>query len=93
MFHHVVTFRLKDPSTVEATAARLRAMSGRVPSLRSIEVGVDQLRTPRAVHIALITRFDDEAGYRAYAVDPIHKEVLAHMGTVVETAAVVDWED
>ncbi len=93
MFHHVVTFKLKDPSTVDATAAKLRGMAGRVPTLRSIEVGVDALKTPRAVHIALITRFDDRAGYDAYAVDPIHKEVLAHMATVVEQAAVVDWED
>ena len=92
MFHHVVTFELTDPANVESSAAKLRAMAGRVPTLRSIEVGVDQLSTPRAVHIALITRFDDRAGYDAYAVDPIHKEVLAHMGTVVAKAAVVDWE-
>ena len=93
MFHHIVTFQLKSEADVESTAARLRAMEGRVPPLRSIEVGVDQLRTPRAVHIALITRFDDRAGYDAYAVDPVHKEVLAHMATGVEKASVVDWED
>ena len=93
MFHHVVTFRLEDPARVDETAAKLRGMAGRVPTLRSIEVGIDQLGTPRAVHIALITRFDDRAGYDAYAVDPVHKAVLAHMAQVVQTAAVVDWED
>ena len=93
MFNHVVTFRLKNPSDVEPTAAKLRSMQGRVPTLRSIEVGVDQLKTPRAVHIALITRFDDQEGYQAYAVDPVHKDVLAHMATVTESAAVVDWTD
>lgn len=93
MFHHVVTFSFIDEAHTAEAAARLRAMEGRVPTLRSIEVGIDQSRTPRSVHLALITRFDDEAGYRAYAVDPVHKEVLAYMATVVSSASVVDWED
>ena len=92
MFHHIVTFQLKSEGDIAPTVAKLRAMEGRVPTLRSIEVGVDQLRTPRAVHIALITRFDDRAGYDAYVVDPVHKDVLAYMSTVVEKASVVDWE-
>ena len=93
MFHHVVTFRLLDEARVDETAALIEAMRGRVPSLRSLEVGVDQLGSLRAAHIALITRFDDRAGFEAYAIDPTHKVVLAHMATVVESVAVVDWED
>jgi antibiotic biosynthesis monooxygenase (ABM) superfamily enzyme len=93
MFHHVVTFRLKDAARIEETAAKLRAMAGKVPALRSIEVGVDELKGGRSVHIALITRFDDREGYDAYAADPVHRQVLAHMATVVESASVVDWSD
>ena len=92
MFHHVVTFSFTDEAHIEEAARRLRAMEGRVPSLRHIEVGIDTGRTPRSVHLALITRFEDEAGYRAYAVDPVHKDVLAYMATVVASASVVDWE-
>jgi len=91
LFTHVVTFTFTDEAHAAEAAARLRAMEGQVPSLRSIEVGIDEGRTPRSVHLALVTRFDDEAAYRAYAVDPVHKEVLAWMGTVVERASVVDW--
>ena len=93
MYHHVVTFELLREQDVQPTAQMLRNMAGRVPTLRHIEVGVDEGRTPRSVHLALITRFDNEAGYRAYAADPVHKGVLAHIGTVVKTAAVVDWSD
>lgn len=91
MFTHVVTFQLKSEAVIPEAARRLRSLGDRVPSLRSIEVGVDTGRTPRSVHMALITRFDDRAGYEAYAVDPYHQEVLAYMGGVVERASVVDW--
>ncbi len=91
MFTHVVTFQLKSEADIPEAARRLQSLGERVPSLRSIEVGVDTGRGPRSVHMALITRFDDPAGYQAYAVDPYHQEVLAFMAGVVERASVVDW--
>lgn len=91
MFHHVVHFSLKDPAQVADTAARIRAMAPLIDELEVCEVGVDELGTPRAVHICLITRFADRAAYDRYAVHPEHKKVLAHMATVVESATVVDW--
>ena len=93
MFHHVVTFSLKAGADRLATAERLRSLGTEVESLQHIEVGVDVGGTPRSVDIALITRFADEEGYRAYANHPFHLDVLAHMGTVVDRVAVVDWSD
>lgn len=86
-------FDLRDPQTIEATAERLRAMDGKIPTLKGIEVGIDERPSPRSAHIALLTHFDDWAGLDAYAVHPVHQEVLAYMGTVVERAKKVDWED
>lgn len=91
---HVVLFKLKDNSaeSVQATIDQLRSLDGQVPTLRSIEVGANVVASSRAYDIGLITRFDDLAGMEAYQVHPVHQEVLAYMGTVVERAVAVDFE-
>lgn len=92
MLTHVVLFALKDPADAEPTAAILRGMAGRIPTLRSVEVGLDALPSERSMHLALITRHDDRAGLAAYAAHPVHQEVLAHMRQVVERSVKVDFE-
>lgn len=95
MVTHVVLFKLRDPSPgmVQATAAVLREMEGKIPTLRSIEVGVDEVKSERSHHISLITRFDDWAGLESYRVHPLHGRVLAHMQRVVASSVVVDYAD
>lgn len=92
MLTHVVLFHLRDPADIPATVAILRGMEGRIPSLQGIEVGVDGAPSPRSAHLALITRHADPAGLRAYQEHPVHQEVLAHMGQVVDRALKVDFE-
>jgi hypothetical protein len=91
MYTHVVLFFLKDPAQIPAAVHVLEGMAGRVPSLRWIQVGVDDQMGDRSAHIALVTRFDDAQGYAEYAVHPLHKQVLAHMKTVVDRSFKVDW--
>ena len=93
MYHHVVLFDLKDPADIPRTVAVLRGMKGRIPSLKHVHVGADDSPGPRSAHLALITAFADRAGYEAYAVHPVHKDVLAHMGEVVASARKVDWAE
>ena len=89
--NHVVFFRFASQEVAEQAAERLRSMEGRVPSLGSIEVGVDQLRTERSWDMCLITRFTDADAFAAYRVDPIHQEVLAWLKDHAQAAAAVDW--
>lgn len=89
---HNVLFKLKDPARVGETAKVLRSMEGKIAELKQIEVGVDQLDTPRSYHIALVTQFETWADFDVYREHPEHKPVLAHMAEVVEHAAVVDYE-
>jgi hypothetical protein len=91
---HVVLFKLKDrtPESVSHTAELLRSMAGNVPTLRGIEVGTNVIESARAHDIALITRFDDLAGMKAYQAHPFHQEILKHMHEVAETAVAVDFE-
>ncbi len=93
MYHHVVLFFLKDPAEIPGTVKVLQDMAGRIPSLRKVDVGVDDSPGPRSAHVALVTSFDDAEGYEAYRVHPVHKQVLAHMKTVVERSFKVDWTD
>jgi len=89
--NHVVFFRFASQDLAAEAARRLRAMEGHVPSLASIEVGVDQLRTERSWDLCLITRFADADAFAAYRVDPVHQEVLAWMKANAKASAVVDW--
>lgn len=91
MLTHIVLFTLKDPADAGRIAGVLRAMDGRVPSLKSIEVGVDEMPSPRSAHVSLITRFDDEDGFEAYRVHPVHQDVLAVMREAVQSAVKVDY--
>jgi len=91
---HVVLFTLKDssPEIVEKTAVKLRSLAGNVPTLNSIEVGVNVIESARAYDLGIITRFDDLAAMEAYQVHPFHQDVLAYMKTVVKTAVAIDYE-
>lgn len=91
MLTHVVMFKFPDPAAAETAAAKLSAMAGRVETLRAIEVGLDLSRSARSFDLVLITRFDDQAGLDAYAVHPVHLEVVAYIKEHAEKSVVVDF--
>ena len=91
---HIVLFKLQEPTPAVTSEVmrRLYAMEGKIPELRSIEVGVDVVRSGRSYDVALTTRFDNLAAMQAYQVNPLHLEVLAYLRTVLEATVVVDYE-
>ena len=93
MYSHIVMFTLKDPDDIPQTAGSLRAMEGRIPQLRYLEVGVDDAPSDRSAHIVLITRFDSAEALAAYQAHPQHQQVLEFLGEVVERAVKVDFAD
>lgn len=90
--NHVVFFRFPSIELAHDAASRLRALEGVVPTLLSIEVGVDALRTERSWDLCLITRFADRAGLDAYQVHPAHHEVALWIRAHMTAAASVDWD-
>ena len=95
MFTHVVLFKLKDrsPEKIAETQAQLERLGrGGIETLRALEVGVDVVRSGRSYDLALITRFDDAAGYGVYREHPVHLPVLAYMHEAAESAVAVDFE-
>lgn len=91
MFVHVVFFRFHSKTDAPEAKRRLETMIGRVPTLQGLEVGIDTLNTERSWDMTLRTEFADEQGYRAYAVDSVHQEVLTWLKTVVNASATVDY--
>jgi antibiotic biosynthesis monooxygenase (ABM) superfamily enzyme len=96
MITHVVMLKFKTENksaNIASAVEQLRAMVGRVPSLRSLDTGVHCLPSgARAQDLALITRFDDVAGLSAYAEHPVHVAVKTFLAGVVEASYVVDFE-
>jgi hypothetical protein len=94
MLTHIVFFKLKErtPEVVQKTKEVLLNMEGKIEQLLSIEVGVDVVHSERSYDIALVTKFNSLAELEIYVVHPIHKEVIAYIGTVREASASVDYE-
>ena len=88
---HVVFFRFGSAEHTHEAASRLRALAGVIPSLLSIEVGVDELRTERSWDLCLNTGFADAAGLEAYQVHPAHQEALVWLKAHAVAIASVDW--
>lgn len=94
MVKHIVCFKLADATkkNAEKTAEVLRSMEGNVPQLRSIEVGVDFLHSPRSYDIILQVTVDDEKALEAYQQDSYHCGVVKkHMHAVSESSVAVDY--
>ncbi|MCB8984745.1 MAG: Dabb family protein [Ardenticatenaceae bacterium] len=94
MLTHVVMYKLEDHSSgsIERALEKIRALEGKVPSLRSLEVGCNIVPSARAYDLALIARFDDLAGLQAYQSHPEHQPVLDYMRAVSEGVTAVDFE-
>ena len=94
MIKHIVCFKLKDNSeeNCKKTADILKSMEGRVPQLRSIEVGIDFLHSQRSYDIILQVTVDDEKALEDYQNDEYHCSVVKkHMHAVREASVAVDY--
>lgn len=92
MITHIVTFKLNDPAEAASCKAMLDGLVGRVPSLRSMTVGVNVIESPRAHTLGLIATFDDLEGLEAYQVHPAHQEVVTRLRAASSAIVVVDFE-
>lgn len=95
MFTHVVFFKFKDRSKENIKNAEkiMRCLEGRIPELKSMEVGIDVVHSDRSFDITLITRFDSKADMLIYASHPIHvNEVLKRLKPILEVSHTVDFE-
>lgn len=94
MITHIVFFKLKDrsPENIQRTYEVLAGMEGKIPQLRSLEVGIDVVRSERSFDLALTAKFDSLEDLQAYNDHPVHQEVIEYIAKVKDVSLAVDYE-
>lgn len=99
MIKHIVWWTLKDEAE-GATAAEnaskmvemLRALSGRIPALKSLDVSMELLAsTTEPCQVILLSTHDDAEGLKAYAEHPEHMACVGFIKQVVATRKAIDF--
>lgn len=93
MIKHIVFFKLEDNSEAnkEAVKARIMGMKGKIDVLKHIEVGVNFSPEERAFDLALVTDFETKEELQAYAIHPLHVEVVTFLKSINTVTKVVDY--
>jgi len=94
MVKHIVMFDFKDENKSEnltKTKEMLEALMDSVPTLQSMEVGINFSEEERAMDLSIVTTFEDQEGLELYANHPEHLNVLAFIKTVINASKVVDY--
>jgi len=95
MLKHIVMFDFKDENKKEnliKTKKMLEALLDKVPTLKSMEVGINISQESRAMDLSLYSEFDNEEGLRLYANHPEHLKVVEFIKSVAITSKVSDYE-
>ncbi len=93
MVKHVVCFKLNEGESAETAKKVLLGMEKNVPTVRGIEVGIDQLRSARSYDVMLTVLVDDFDALKEYQQDKYHCEVVKkHMHAVTKTSVAIDYE-
>ena len=94
MIVHIVMFAFKEENrqeNLQKTKVMLEALVDKIPSLLSMEVGLDFMQSERSFDLVLTSTFEDKEGLSTYATHPAHLEVVSFIKEVTETAKVVDY--
>ncbi len=94
MIVHIVLFQFKEENkkaNMIQAKQMLENLMGAVPSLRSIDVGMNFSEEERAMDLSIITAFESKEDLEAYAVHPEHLKVVDFIKSVVAYSKVVDY--
>ncbi len=94
MIVHIVMFQFKEENkkaNIIQAKQMLENLMGAVPSLKSIDVGVNFSSEERAMDLSIITAFESKEDLNAYAEHPEHLKVVDFIKPVVEYSKVVDY--
>jgi len=94
MFVHIVMFKFKEENkkaNLIQAKQMLENLMGAVPSLRSIDVGINEVEAERAMDLSLIAVFESKEGLDAYDIHPEHQKVVGFIKEVVEYSKATDY--
>ena len=93
MIKHIVCFKLKNSSDAPKAKDILLSMDGKVPQLRSVEVGVDVLHSERSYDVILQVTVDSMQALEEYQKDDYHCSVVKpFMHAARQSSVAVDYE-
>ncbi|SFV69862.1 Stress responsive alpha-beta barrel domain protein Dabb [hydrothermal vent metagenome] len=95
MLKHIVMFKFKDENKKEnliKTKKMLEALLNKVPTLKSMEVGINISQESRAMDLSLYSEFEDEEGLELYANHPEHLKVVEFIKSVAIASKVSDYK-
>ena len=92
MFRHIVCFKIKPEKKDKLAQAceELRSLI-RIPEVKRIDVGRDEIHSKRSYDIALVVDFDSKADYEIYDGHALHQPVRAFMQDIRESSVTVDF--
>ena len=89
---HVVLFRFATAAEAQDCVTRLRAMAGRIPAVRGLEAGVNQVPSERAYDVGLVVTVDSIDDLPAYREHPVHRPVLAWVADHATAVVAADFD-
>jgi len=95
MIVHIVMFKFKDENKDEnllVVKGKLEELVSKIPTLNSMEVGINFAQEDRAFDISLYSTFSTKDDLRAYAIHPEHLKVVELIKSVAKESKVVDYE-
>jgi len=94
MIVHIVMFKFKEENrdaNIVKAKNMLEALVGKIPTLLSMDVGVDCNKGERAMDLVLTSTFETTEGLKTYATHPAHLEVVAFIKETTLLSKVVDY--
>ena len=94
MIVHIVMFKFNEENKDEnllIVKNRLEELVSKIPTLKSIEVGVDFNQSERAFDLSLYSTFDTKDDLKTYAIHPEHLKVVELIKSVTTESKVVDY--
>lgn len=94
MVVHIVIFLFKDENkdaNIIQTKKRLEDLVDLIPSLKSMEVGINFTESERAFDLSLYSTFDSKEALNEYALHPEHLKVVEFIKSVTLQSKVVDY--
>lgn len=94
MIKHIVFLKLEDNSDEHKKFVqdKLMSMQGKIDELKHIEVGINFSPEERAYDLSLITDFKSCDDLSAYAIHPLHVEIIKYLKSKNTITKIVDYE-
>ncbi len=92
MVKHIVMWKLRDKTDAVEIKARLEALSGKIPGLLNIEVGIDFLETEQSADVVLYSELENREALDAYQKHTDHMAVVPLVKAAAVARTVVDYE-